>query len=68
MPVQTNASLDAVAMSAAGGDLPTVREGLKLFSRFGNAVGDDGVAMGQMRAALAEGVAELEQRDIGVSA
>ena len=66
MPVHTNASFGAVDYDAAGGDLPTVGEGLKLFSRFGDAVGDHGVAMVQMRASLAERVPQLRQRDIGV--
>ena len=66
MPVQTNANLGAVGTDAACGDLPAVGEGLKLFSHIGNAVGDHGVAMVQMSAPLAERVAQIRQRDIGV--
>ena len=53
-------------VGAAGGDLPAVGEGLKLFSRIGDAVGDHGVTMVQMSASLAERVTQIRQRDIGV--
>ena len=53
-------------VGAAGGDLPAVGEGLKLFSRFGDAVGDHGVPMVQVSAPLAERVTQIRQRDVGV--
>ena len=53
-------------VDAAGGDLPAVGEGLKLFSRLGDAVGDHGVPMVQVSASLAERVPQIRQRDIGV--
>ena len=59
MPVQTNASFGAVGACAAGGDLPAVGEGLELVSRVGDAVGDQGVAMVEVGASLAECVAEV---------
>ena len=67
MPVHTNASLRRGGDGAAGGDLPAVGKGLKLFSRIGDAVCDHGVAMVQMRASLAERVTQIRQRDVGVS-
>ena len=53
-------------VGAAGGDLPAVGEGLKLFSRIGDAVGDHRVTMVQVSAPLAERVTQIRQRDIGV--
>ncbi len=50
----------------AGVDLPAVGEGLKLFSRIGDAVGDHGVPMVQVGAPLTERVTQIRQRDVGV--
>ncbi len=51
---------------AARGHLPTVGEGLKLFSHIGDAVGDHGVTVVEMDASLAERVRQVCQRDVGM--
>ena len=52
---------------AAGEDLSAIGEGLKLFLRIGNAAGHEGGSIVQVRAALTEGVAKVEQRDVAMS-
>ena len=67
IPVHTKASFGVVG-SVRPVSICPVGEGLKLFSRFGDAVGDHRVPMVQVSAPLTERVAQIRQRDIGTVA
>jgi hypothetical protein len=65
MPVQTKASLGEVAdVRPAEASPPPAA----MASSVVESVGDQGAAVGQVGAALAEGVAEVGQREAGVGA
>ena len=64
--MQTNASFGAVEAVRPVEICPALGEGLKLFSRIDDAVGDHGMAVVQVGASLAERVSQVRQRDIGV--